>query len=144
MHRTDHVSFVETNEINLRKAYCEKCEEKDGIFNKLVPRVKDGLIDEKFRICSFCGAEYPIFDVKFTPEYEPKGYISDNPFDTGAKVGIKDDRRKARKLYRNKPLPNEDVEIPKFAGRKDKLIEDAIQEGAIVHSIEDSWDQDDV
>lgn len=139
--RSDSVSFIETHDgVDPKKAYCRICEEATGQFNKLVPRFKNGVQDEKFKQCSFCGELYPIYDVKFHTEYEPKGYISDNPFDSGSKVGIKSTKRKARRQYRNKPLPNEDVEIPKFAGRKDEFLERAIQEGAIVHSIDDSWD----
>lgn len=144
MKRSDSVSFVEVNDgEDKKKAYCRKCEDISGQFNKLVPRFINGIKDDKFKICSYCGEMYPIYDVKFFTEYEPKGYISDNPFDSGSKVGIKSTKRRARLQHRNRPLPNEDVEIPKFAGRKDEFLEKKIlEEGAVIHSITDSWDYD--
>lgn len=142
--RSGHVSFLDPDREDIKRAYCQKCEDIAGQFNKLVPRIVNGVLDNKFKLCSYCGEVYPIFDVKFEPEYEPKGYISDNPFDTGAKVAVKDAKRRSRKLYKNKPLPNEDVEIPKFAGKKDEFLEEKLKEGAIVHSIDDSWDYDEV
>ena len=142
--RSDSVSFVDyPQEHETRKAYCRKCEDIGGQFNKLVPRIVNGIKDDKFKVCSYCGELYPIYDVKFFTEYEPKGYISDNPFDSGSRVGVKSTRRNARHQHRNRPLPNEDVEIPKFAGRKDIELEKMVkEEGAIINSIQDSWTEE--
>lgn len=143
--RSENYTFVDTgSEIDTKKAYCRKCEENTGQFNKLVPRFVNGVQDDKFKVCSFCGELYPIFDVKFFTEYEPKGYISDNPFDSGNKVVVQSRKRTARHQHRNRPLPNEDIEIPKFAGKKDEFLEKVVKsEGAIINSIVDSWSEDD-
>lgn len=139
--RSETNTFVDVTDIeDPKKAYCRICEEMSGQFNKLVPRYINNIKDDKFKVCSFCGELYPIYDVKFFTEYEPKGYISDNPFDSGSKVGIKSAKRTARRQHRNRPLVNEDVEIPKFAGRKDEFLEQKLKEGAIITSIDDSWD----
>lgn len=144
MRRSESVSFIEvTDNTETKKAYCQKCEDIAGQFNKLVPRFINGVKDDKFKVCSYCGELYPIYDVKWATEYEPKGYISDNPFDSGSKVGVKSRKRTARQQHRNRPLPNEDVEIPKFAGKKDEFLEKKVmEEGAVVHSIVDSFDYD--
>lgn len=144
MRRSDSVSFVEPNFESTRKAYCAKCEDIAGQFNKLVPRFVNGIKDDKFKVCSYCGELYPIYDVKFFTEYEPKGYISDNPFDSGSKVSVKSVKRKVKHQYRNDPLPNEDIEIPKLAGRKDEFLERLVkEEGAVINSIQDSWTEED-
>ena len=142
MARSDSVTFIDTSDSihESKKAYCPKCEDIAGQFNKLVPRIVNGIRDDKFKVCSYCGELFPIFDVKYFTEYEPKGHISDNPFDSGSRVGIKSARRQVRHLKRNRPLVNEDVEIPKFAGRKDEFLEKKVmEEGAIINSIQDSW-----
>lgn len=138
--RSGNVTFVDTSdELENRKAYCEKCEDIAGQFNRLVPRFVNGVQDDKFKICSYCGTLYPIHDIKLFTEYEPKGYISDNPFDSGSKISVQSKRRQSRKLHRNKPLPNEDIEIPKFAGKKDVFLEDMVlKEGAIINKIHDT------
>jgi len=139
--RSGTVSFVDIPaEMSTAKQYCPLCEETMNQYNKLVPRYVDGIKDDKFKVCGYCGELYPIHDVKYFTEYEPKGYIPDNPFDSGAKVEIQSRRRKVRKQHRNNPLPNEDVEIPKFAGQKDTFLEKKVmEEGAIITSIVDSW-----
>jgi len=144
MKRSDTVSFVESGEKQERRAYCRLCEDLAGQFNKLVPRYINGIRDDKFKVCSYCGELYPIYDVKYFTEYEPKGYISNNPFDSGSRIAVKDQRRRVRKQHRNNPLPNEDIEIPKFAGKKDVDLERMVkEEGAILNSIVDSWTEDD-
>jgi hypothetical protein len=47
-----------------RKAFCRICEELTGRLNKLVPRLVDGIEDDRFKICSYCGEIYPIYDIK--------------------------------------------------------------------------------
>lgn len=144
MRRSDSVTFVEPNFESSRKQFCPKCEDIGGQFNKLVPRFVNGIKDDKFKICSYCGELYPIMDVRYFTEYEPKGYISDNPFDSGTRISVKSTRRKARHEHRDRPLPNEDLEIPKFAGRKDEFLERLTkEEGAVINSIQDSWTEED-
>jgi hypothetical protein len=88
MRRREPVTFVESETDVERKVFCRVCEETTGHLNRLVPRFVNGLQDDKFKVCSFCGELYPIFDIKFFTEYEPKGYIADNPFESGTKVSV--------------------------------------------------------
>ena len=113
-------TFIESEKEDPKKAYCRKCEELTGRLNKLVPRFFNGIRDDKFRICSYCGEVYPIYDVKYFTEYEPKGFISENPFESGTKVSVVNNKRKS-KFDRNGYI--EEIEIPKKEGKEDKELE---------------------
>jgi hypothetical protein len=122
MTRRPAFTFVGSEKEDPKKAYCRNCEELTGRLNKLVPRLVNGVEDDKFRICSYCGEIYPIYDVKYFTEYEPKGYISDNPFDSGTRVLTVNNKRKSKsKFDKNGHL--EEIEIPKIAGKEDKELE---------------------
>jgi hypothetical protein len=115
MTRRPAFTFIESEKEGPKKAYCRKCEELTGRLNKLVPRFINGIRDDKFRICSYCGEVYPIYDVKYFTEYEPKGFISENPFESGTKVSVVNNKRTSR--ITNKVL--EPFDIPKLAGKED-------------------------
>lgn len=108
-----------------RKAFCRICEELTGRLNKLVPRLVDGIEDDKFKICSYCGEIYPIYDVKYASEYEPKGYISDNPFECGAKVSVVNRTRANRSKHRS---VYDEIEIPKLAGKPEVELESMLKD----------------
>lgn len=139
--RRDSFTFVETSpEDESRKAYCRLCEDFTGKLNKLVPRYVDGILDDKFKICSYCGEIYPIYDVKLFTEYEPKAQAVRNPFESGTKVEAIDRKRKYRQKKRVRAVDN-DQDIPDFAGKEDTFLKDMQDEGAIINSIEDSYDE---
>lgn len=125
MPRSDSVSFVENlTEIDLKKAYCPKCEDEKSMSNQLVPRLdENGIADDKFKICSYCRKIYPIFDVKYFTEYQPKGFISDNPYDSGTKVTAMGEKRINKS---NKKEGIEPIEIPKLAGKPDTELENML------------------
>ena len=139
--RRDPFTFVETSpEDESRKAFCRRCEEYTGKLQKLVPRYVDGIVDDKFKVCSYCGEIYPIYDVKLFTEYEPKATTVENPFDTANKVEAISTKRKYKQKKRTRGLDN-DQEIPDFAGKEDVFLKDLQDEGAIIRSIHDSNDE---
>ena len=141
MTRRETFTFVESSpEEESRKAYCRLCEDFTGKLNKLVPRYVDGIVDDKFKICSYCGEIYPIYDVKLFTEYEPKAQTVENPFDSGTRVDAIDRKRKYKQKKHVRGLDN-DAEIPDFAGKEDTFLKDLQDEGAIIHSIDDSYDE---
>ena len=128
MTRRSAFTFVESEEEDPKKAYCRNCEELTGRLNKLVPRLVNGVEDDKFRICSYCGEVYPIYDVKYFTEYEPKGYISDNPFESGTKVVAVNTHRNIKKQRHGlRPIDNE-IDVPKFAGKEDTELKTILRD----------------
>ena len=141
MTRRETFTFVEdSREEESRKAYCRLCEDFTGKLNKLVPRYVDGILDDKFKVCGYCGEIYPIYDVKLFTEYEPKAQTVENTFDSGTRVDSIDRKRKYKQKKRVRGLDN-DQEIPDFAGKEDAFLKDLQDEGAIIHSIDDSFDE---
>jgi hypothetical protein len=84
-----------------RKAFCRICEETTGRLNRLVPRYVNNILDDKFKVCSYCGELYAIYDVKFVSEYEPKARLNENPFEYGTQVSMINKRRVKRNKKQN-------------------------------------------
>lgn len=140
--RRPNFVFVDTPSEELTtKAFCTRCETYTQKLNRLVPRYIDGVEDEKFRECSYCGELYPIYDVKYFAEYEPKAVPTKNPFDSSNKVETLQSRRLVRDKKKIRNVDN-DQEIPDFAGKKDEFLIEAQNEGAIILGIEDSYTED--
>ena len=73
-----------------------KLEETTGRLNRLVPRYVNNILDDKFKVCSYCGELYAIYDVKFVSKYEPKARLNENPFESGTQVSMINKRRAKR------------------------------------------------
>ena len=86
-----------------RKAVCRICEETTGRLNRLVPRYVNNILDDKFKVCSYCGELYATYDVKFVSEYEPKARLNENPFESGTQVSMINKRRVKEIKNRIKP-----------------------------------------
>lgn len=141
MVRRESFTFVDIDpDTASRKAYCQRCEDFTGKLQKLVPRYNNGVLDDKFKQCSYCGELYPIYDVKYYAEYEPKGVPITNPFDTATKVvAIK--QKRTKKADKHLRAVDNDQDIPDFAGKPDQELINMQNEGAIINSISDSNDE---
>jgi hypothetical protein len=137
--RRESFTFVDTSpEDESRKAFCERCEDISGKLNKLVPRIVEGITDDKFRICCYCGEVYPIHDMKLITEYEPKAVSVNNPYESSIKVGIIQKKRKARDRKHTRSIDN-DMEIPDLAGREDKDLKAMLKDRVrIINYIDDT------
>ena len=64
----------------------------------MVPRYVNNILDDKFKVCSYCGELYATYDVKFVfvSEYEPKARLNENPFESGTQVSMINKRRVKR------------------------------------------------
>jgi len=140
--RRSHFTFIKP-EKESRKAFCQKCLDYRGVENRLIPRVlDDGIIDDKFKECSYCGDVVPIYDIMLLTEYEPKAMVTDNPFESGTKVISPIHNRQIKKQVSRVKGYDNDVEITDFAGKPDEILENAVKEGAIVLSVADSNEDD--
>jgi len=139
--RREHFTFVESeSDLVNRKAFCQICEETSGRLNKLVPKYTNGVLDDKFKQCSYCGKLYPIYDVKFFAEYEPKGVPVRNRLDSTTKVVTASNLR-----IKNKHRPrtnNNDLVIPRLAGKEDKELKSLLKDrpGTINYISDDNDD----
>ncbi|HXV87920.1 MAG TPA: hypothetical protein VD710_02380 [Nitrososphaeraceae archaeon] len=138
--RREPFTFIENSRVDqLRKAYCSLCEEQTGRLNKLVPRFVDGIKDEKFRQCCYCGKLYPIYDLKYFTEYEPKAVPTKNPFESTTKVVTISKKRRKNK-HELKSIDN-NIEITKLAGKEDKELEGMMENRpGIINYINDDND----
>jgi hypothetical protein len=122
MTRREPFTFIDFHSNSERKAFCRICEETTGRLNRLLPRYINDILDDKFKVCSYCGELYPIYDIKFVPEYEPKARISENPFESGAKVSVVNKKRTIRNKETN------DENIPNLAGREDTELKTMLRD----------------
>ena len=136
--RSGNVTFIEKDLDDKKISYCRLCEERTGQLQKLVPRLtSDGLKDDKFKLCPFCGDIVPIFEAKIEPQYVPKGHIPSNPYESGTKVVASRNRR----TIRNAHSDLEPIEIPKFGKQEDTELEAILKKDsrpAILNMLEDS------
>jgi hypothetical protein len=122
--RREPFTFIEETSES-KKAFCTKCKDLTGKLNRLVPRYIDGIQDDNFIICSYCGELYPLHDVEYFAEFEPKANPT-NQFDSSTKVvTISKKRRKNKNEL--KVIENY-VEIPKLAGEEDKELESMLKD----------------
>jgi hypothetical protein len=115
-----------------RKSYCRLCEEFTGKLNRLVPRYVDGILDDKFKICCYCGEVYPLYDVKLEMEYEAKAQAVENPFESGTKVVAIERKRKYKQEKHSRAIDNDNYanidDIPKFGHKEDKELKGMLKD----------------
>jgi len=142
--RRPNYTFVEGDSIGEAKANCRICEETEGRIERLVPRYVDGILDDKFKICGYCGEIYPMYDIKLITEYEPKATLTnyDNPFASGTQVEMANKMRNTREKIPIRDFDNLPVDIPKLAGKEDDLLVQKLKEGAIIKSISDQMNDE--
>jgi hypothetical protein len=131
--RSEPTTFIDLhndNEKESRKSNCRKCLDLTGKLQKLVPRYVDGIVDDKFKICSYCGEIYPIYEIKLEMEYEPKAVTVRNPFDSGTRVDAVDRKRKYKQKKHGRDSDNyiEIEDIPKFGHREDKELKSMLKD----------------
>ena len=135
MPRSGNAVFIHDKETS-KTTFCSSCEEKRGRIVKLIPRIlEDGLIDDKFKLCPNCTQLIPIHEAILDTQYEPKGSIIDNPYESGVKVSVIRNKRTMRKSPKGNIEP---YDIPKFMGKDDVELERLVTERpALINYIHD-------
>jgi hypothetical protein len=138
MTRSEPFTFVDLhNEENSKKSYCRLCEDYAGKLQKLVPRLIDGVVDDRFKVCCYCGEVYPIYDIKLVSEYEPKATTVENPFQSGTQVSTVSKKRGGKRKQKGRDIAN-DQDVPPLAGKPDRELESMLKDrSGIINYIND-------